>query len=261
LITRYFKNEINEGKIGIMIQIYNKKPIATEIDNNIVYFNAKQVHEALTITWRGKKYLIDKIGIPESQIITKGYNTMGGLQDSTFVSEQAIYMIAFRSNPRKKEAKEYLDKFAIWVSEVIREIRIHGKYEINSPIRIQKNSDVYFQKENSKRLNSKNYIEGGKSQTIEYNTKNMLLHTGKTPVEIKHIGLEKGLKKSECQSAKEVVRKLRPDLAAGISFTDSLVNEDGIDHEKAARISIKYGIPLFHALMEAGVKQERLIDK
>lgn len=244
-----------------MIQIFNKKPISTEVENDVIYFNAKQVHEALTITWRGKQYLIDKIGVPEKHIITKGYNTVGGLQDSTFISEQAIYMIAFRSNPREKKAKEYLDMFVNWVTDVIREIRITGKYEITSPIRIQKNSDVSFQKENSKRLNSKNYLEGGKEQAIEYNTKNMLLHTGKTPKQVRQIGIDNGLKKSECTSAKEVVRKLKPELAASISLTDSLVNEDGVEHEKAARISLKYGIPLFAALMEAGVKQSRLIDK
>ena len=178
-----------------------------------------------------------------------------------YINENALYKIAFTSKPKDENVGKKLDEFVNWVTDVIKQIRVTGKYEITSPIRIQKNSDVTFQKENSKRLNSKNFIEGGKNQAIDYNRKNMIYHTGKTPTQIKEIGLQKGLKKSECTSAKEVVRKLNPELAAGISFTDSLVNEDGLQHEKAAKISLKYGLPLFHALMEAGISKERLIDK
>jgi hypothetical protein len=61
-------------------------------------------------------------------------------------------------------------------------------------------------------------------------------------------------------SGKEVVRRLRPEMAAGMSFTDSLVNEDGLQHEKAAKLSLEFGIPLFKALLDAGIKQNNLCN-
>lgn len=243
-----------------MIQIYSKKPIRVFNEDDNIWFNAKDVYDSLQISWRGRDSLCNEKKIPENWILERYSETSGGNQSCLYINENALYKLAFKSKPKNKELGEKLDDFVNWVTQVIKEIRINGKYELTSPIRIQRNSDVYFQKENSKRLNSKNYLEGGKEQAIDYNRKNMVLHTGKTPKEVKEIGLLKGLKKSECTSAKEVVRKLKPELAASISFTDSLVNEDGVEHEKAAKISLKYGIPLFAALMEAGVKQNRLIE-
>lgn len=258
LIWFFIDNQVYK-KLNSMIQLYSKKPIRILTEKDEIWFNAKDVYDSLQMVWRGGTGLRQEKRIPEKWIIQRGTETSGGLQNALYVNENALYKIAFTSKPKSEDTASKLDDFVNWVTDVIKEIRIHGKYELTSPIRIQKNFDIAYQKENSKRLNAKNYTEGGKGQTIEYNSKNILLHTGKTPTEIKQIGLDRGLKKSECQSAKEVVRKLRPDVAAGISFTDLLVNEDGLEHERAARISIKYGIPLFHALMDAGVKENRLI--
>ena len=242
-----------------MIQIYSNKPIEVLCDDNgDAFFKAQEVFNALDLTWRNIPSSLGTRGVSDNEIrrglkLNHQGNSEVTPQHAVYISEIAMYKLAFRSN--KPEA----NKFTHWAASVIKELREKGSYSISSPIVMQKHYSEDYQKDNSKKINSKNFIEGGAKQTIEYNTKNMVLHTGKTPSEIKEIGLKSGLKKSECTSGKEVVRKLRPEVAAGMSFTDSLVNEDGIQHEKAAKLSLEFGVPLFKALLEAGIKQNRLI--
>lgn len=242
-----------------MIQIYENKPIEVLCDSEgNAFFKAQEVFKALGLTWRNTNESLRGRGIDDEDVrrgvkLTPLNSQDISIHDAVYVSEIAMYKLVFRSN--KPEA----NKFTHWAASVIKELREKGTYSISNPIVMQKHYLEEYQKDNSKKINSKNYIEGGTKQTIEYNTKNMILHTGKTPSEIKKIGLEKGLKKSECTSGKEVVRRLRPEMAAGMSFTDSLVNEDGLQHEKAAKLSLEFGIPLFKALLDAGIKQNRLI--
>jgi prophage antirepressor-like protein len=243
-----------------MIQIYSNKPIEVICnENGDAFFKAQEIFKALGLTWRNTETSLRSRGI-ENEDIRRGANLMPldnqsiGIHDAVYVSEIAMYKLSFRSN--KPEA----NKFTHWAATVIKELREKGTYSIANPIVMKKHYSDDCQKDNSKKINSKNYIEGGIKNTIEYNTKNMVLHTGKTPSEIKKIGLKSGLKKSECTSGKEVVRKLRPEVAAGMSFTDSLVNEDGIQHDKAAKLSLEFGVPLFKALLDAGIKQNRLIQ-
>jgi len=242
-----------------MIQIYENKPIEVLCDKNgNAFFKAQEIFKALDLTWRNTDTSLRSRGIDDIDI-RRGTNLMPlkseeiSIHDAVYVSEIAMYKLVFRSN--KPEA----NKFTHWAASVIKELREKGTYSIASPIIMQKHYSNEYQKYNSKKINSKNYLEGGAKQTIEYNLKNMELHTGKKPKELKEIGLKMGLKKSECTSGKEVVRRLRPDIAAGMSFTDSLVNEDGIQHEKAAKLSLEFGVPLFRALIEAGIDSNRLI--
>lgn len=240
-----------------MIQLYDNKPIEVLYSDGQAFFKAQEVFKALDLTWRNTDTSLRKRGVLDSDI-RRGINLMPidsqGLTnaDSVYISEIAMYKLVFRSN------KPQAEKFTHWAATVIKEIREKGTYSLVSPIVMKKHFDESLQKENSKRINSLNYLEGGEKQTIDYNRKNMLLHTGKTPSEMKEIGLKNGLKKSQCTSGKEVVRRLKPELAAGMSFTDSLVNEDNLKHEKAAQISLELGVPLFKALIDAGVRQERL---
>jgi prophage antirepressor-like protein len=242
-----------------MIQIYENKPIEVLCDDNgNAFFKAQEIFKALSLTWRDTETSLRGRGI-DNDDIRRGVQLVplnsGGItiHDAVYISEIAMYKLVFRSN--KPEA----NKFTHWAATVIKELREKGTYSISSPIVMKKHNSEQYQKDNSKKINSKNFIEGGTKQTIEYNRKNMLLHTGKTPHEIIQLGLEKGLKKSAATSGKQVLRKFRPDIAAGMSFTDSLVNEDGLQHETAAKISLELGIPLFRALLEAGVKENRLI--
>lgn len=114
------------------------------------------------------------------------------------------------------------------------------------------------QKDYSKQINAKNFEEGGVTKTIEYNYKNCILHTGKTPAQIKEIGKYCGLKSTQRTSAKEVIRTLKPAVACSMSFTDKLVSEEGVKHELAAQTAKDYATPLFEQLMKIGLSYEQV---
>ena len=59
------------------------------------------------------------------KVITSGY-TLGGKQKLCFLTEIGLYKLLFRSN--KKEAT----LFQKWICNVIKELRIKGKYELDS---------------------------------------------------------------------------------------------------------------------------------
>ena len=101
--------------------LYSSIQINTAIDDKgDAWFVAKEVFEALEIAWRGTKSLQK---LPESWIAIRSFRTPSGTQDTIFISEPAVYMVAFRSN--KPEAV----KFTQWVcEEVLPAIRRQGFY-------------------------------------------------------------------------------------------------------------------------------------
>ncbi len=54
--------------------------------------------------------------------------TLGGQQNTTFLTEQGLYKVLMRS--RKKIAEQFQD----WVCEVVEEIRKNGKYELEKKL-------------------------------------------------------------------------------------------------------------------------------
>lgn len=169
------------------------------------------------------------------------------------VTESAVYKLALASNLDK--AKPFRD----WVaSEVLPSIRKHGYYSIaNQTNEILIHTNISIQKSNSKEINAKNYIEKGVESVIEYNKQSCIFHTGKTPHEIKEIGQKAGLKTAERTSAKEVLRHIKPEIACGMSFTDSLVKE-GFDLKTVSELSLKCAVPLFQGMIELGVTPKEL---
>lgn len=169
------------------------------------------------------------------------------------VTESGLYKLALFSNLEK--AKPFRD----WVaSEVLPSIRKNGYYSIaNQSESIMIHTNVAIQKSNSKDINSKNFIEKGLDSVIEYNRNSCLLHTGKTTTEIKQIGKQKGLKTTERNSAKEVLRHIKPELACAMSFTDSLVQK-GFDLKTVSELSLKAAVPLFQGMIELGIKPKEL---
>ena len=171
----------------------------------------------------------------------------------TMVTESGMYKLALASNLEK--AKPFRD----WVaSEVLPSIRKNGYYSIaNQTEKILIHTNISIQKQNSKDINAKNYIENGIESVIEYNRKSCLLHTGKNPHDIKVIGRELGLKSKERTSAKEVLRHIKPELACAMSFTDDLVNK-GFDLNTISELSLKCAVPLFQGMIELGIKPKEL---
>lgn len=169
------------------------------------------------------------------------------------ITESAMYKLALASNLEK--AKPFRD----WVtSEVLPSIRKNGYYSIaDQTEKIMIHTDVLIQKQNSKDINAKNYIERGLDSVIEYNRLNCLKHTGRLPHEIKEIGKKCGLKSIERSSAKEVLRHIKPELACSMSFVDDLVKK-GFDFNTVSDLSLRAAVPLFQGMIELGIKPKEL---
>ena len=100
---------------------FNDFPVRTQSEGDQLWFAARDVCTALGLKWHGKVLL----GIPEGwQSMRSGLTLRRGTQNIRFISEPAVYKLAFRSN--KPEA----DAFTNWIaSEVVPAIRKTGKYE------------------------------------------------------------------------------------------------------------------------------------
>lgn len=94
--------------------------VRTSIENNQVWFVAKDVCAALAIPWNGSTTLQS---IPKAWQGVSKLHTPSGKQALIIITEPAVYKLAFRSN--KPEA----DAFTNWVaSEVLPAIRQAGGY-------------------------------------------------------------------------------------------------------------------------------------
>jgi prophage antirepressor-like protein len=220
---------------------FQEKEIRTIQENGKTWFSGQDVFGVLELTWKGASELLSKRQINKDHVIKKGYETSGGKQDLVFISEVALYKIALRA-----QKSAIADKFVDWVSELL--VSINSYVSAKDALGLKHHLKVEVQKSFSKQINSKNYREGGVEQTIDYNIKNCLLHTDKTPKQVIQVGKNNGLKSKDTSSAKQVIRTLDPALACSMSLTDSLV-KDGVDHEEAAKISRTSGRVLFEDLM------------
>lgn len=116
---------------------------------------------------------------------------------------------------------------------------------------IEDHKKVEIQKQNSKEANTFHYFNGGVLDVIQYNRKNCVEHTGKRPSEWKEIGKQAGLKSKDRTSGKEVIRKLKPETACSMSFTDNLVKQ-GCPVDEAIELSKKHALPLFEGMLKLG---------
>ena len=107
-----------------IVRAFNTNDLHTEIvikgTNDKQLFRASDVGVVLDIT------IIRSVirDFDESEKIVHTMQTIGGLQEVTFLTEKGLYKVLFRS--RKPIAKKFQD----WVFEVVNEIRLHGKYEM-----------------------------------------------------------------------------------------------------------------------------------
>lgn len=103
----------------------SNQPIRVEVENDELWFVAKDVCAALGIGWRG-----DSLSqIPEEWKGMRKFRTPGGTQDLTVISEAGMYKLAFRCH-----SSEVADKFTNFVASVILpSIRKTGRYELGQP--------------------------------------------------------------------------------------------------------------------------------
>lgn len=101
--------------------IFQDHQIRTVIENDQLWFVAKDVCSALDISWNGATLK----PLPESWQGMLKFHTPSGKQNLRTISEPAVYKLAFRSN------KSQADEFTNWIAgEVVPSIRKTGKYDI-----------------------------------------------------------------------------------------------------------------------------------
>lgn len=99
----------------------SNQPIRVEVVKDVLWFVAKDVAKALNITWSGATLA----QIPDDWKGVMKFNTPGGVQDLTVITEAGMYKLAFRC-----QSSVVADKFTNWVaSEVLPSIRKTGRYE------------------------------------------------------------------------------------------------------------------------------------
>jgi prophage antirepressor-like protein len=74
-------------------------------------------------------------------------DTLGGIQETTMLTEQGLYKVILRSR------KPIAVKFQDWVCEVIEEIRKTGEYKSRKQAEITKSNELFIQQYNGKTVN------------------------------------------------------------------------------------------------------------
>jgi len=175
----------------------------------------------------------------------------------TFISESGLYKLMLRS--RKPEMNQFRD----WVTrDVLPTLRKNVEEHLifkKASVEIGKHLNEEQHIIDSKNINGKNMREGGKNQTVDYNIKNCVDHDdlGRTPKEVKKWAEDIGMKSKERTSAKQVFRKTNKPIACSMSFHDSLVY-NGIDYDKALKVSNGVGKELFKELIKIGFEPKEL---
>jgi anti-repressor protein len=164
----------------------------TNHDTNVVMFVASEVgkawghtniKQAVTRLLNPEEYkVIKKSDFPEFfKILVRNKVLPTKAQRIQLIVESGMYKLVLSSNLEK--AKYFRD----WVTgEVLPSIRKNGYYSIaDQTQKLMIHTNHLIQKQNSKDVNAKNYIENGVRSVIDYNRKSCLLHSGKTTTEVK----------------------------------------------------------------------------
>lgn len=101
---------------------FSDVPIRLRMEGDTVWFVAKDVCKALNITWSGNTLA----QIPDEWKGVLNFNTPGGNQELTCISEAGMYKLAFRCQS-SKVADDFTNKVA---SEILPSIRKTGRYEL-----------------------------------------------------------------------------------------------------------------------------------
>jgi hypothetical protein len=191
------------------------KVIRDEFDEEI---SLGEISQSNYLNERGRSYIMFELTkVQAIQVLTR---------ESKFVRKAIIYKLDSLENKPK--------------SDVISQIEQHT----HRPNQIQSAKDA------NKYAFTK---QGGKEDAIDWNRKTCFYFTGKTPSEWKEWAKKQNVPSKERTSGKEVVRKFRPDRAAGISVAD-FFHSMGEPDEVALRVG-EQAIPVVNMLMKYQNKQ------
>ncbi len=236
---------------------YNQKEVRTFEKNGEIWFVARDVCDILDLGSASQAVngRADRPGSgldddeKGSDIVTTPY---GELEMLT-INEAGLYTLIIRSN--KPEAK----KFKRWIThDVLPQIRTTGQYipPQKGILPVQAHTQREVQVEMSKRVNGRNYHRGGKRAIIKHNIKSCLVHTGQTPRAVKEEGKRRKLPSRLRQSAKEVLRAIKPEKACCMSMADNLIEQGHFD-DKVFAVTTK-AESVFKGLLALGVTPAEL---
>jgi prophage antirepressor-like protein len=107
---------------------FSGQNIRIHCENNVCYVCAKDVCEALGISWQGEKTLQ---AIPNDWKLSRETPHSGQKRQAIFINQKAVMKLAFRSN--KPEA----DKFVNWVCEILEKLSRGEEVSITQSAQIQ----------------------------------------------------------------------------------------------------------------------------
>ncbi len=118
-----------------IVKAFNSNELHTNIaikgDYNNPIFRASDIGEILEMG----NIRTSIINFDESEKVVHTMDTLGGLQQVTFLTEKGLYKVLFKSR------KTIAEIFQNWVCEVIKEIRLKGVYDLQKVI-IEKNNQL-----------------------------------------------------------------------------------------------------------------------
>jgi prophage antirepressor-like protein len=117
-------------------------------------FQANQIGKLLGIA--KIRNVINKFD--ESQKVACKIGTLGGMQETTFLTETGLYRLISRSN------KPLAVKFQNWICDVIKEIRINGEYKLKE----QKEIDNKIKQEREKRNMHNKLLDAYHQKNVVY---------------------------------------------------------------------------------------------
>jgi hypothetical protein len=153
--------------------------------------------------------------------------TSSGVQNKTFWTKKGVIRLGFFVKSEK--AKQFRD----WAEDLILKVLERPVDKIES---LEAHTKREVQIQNSKDINRYLFKNWDRETLIEYNRKNCQMVSGYLPSELRKIGRANGLKSTQYNSGKEVLRNMRPELAAQMSLNDDLV-QNGVRLTEANSLS------------------------
>ena len=100
----------------------------------------------------------------ETEKVVHSMHTHGGTQEVTFLTAKGLYKVLFKSR------KPIAEQFQNWVCDIIEEIRLTGKYDLEKQLEEAKNEIIHIEETNKTMLIKQKILEREKILLKEYAT-------------------------------------------------------------------------------------------
>ena len=149
-------------------------------------FNSNELHTEIVIkgTYDNPLFRASDVGVVleisnirtsiqffnDTEKVVHTMDTLGGTQDVTFLTEKGLYKVLFKSR------KPIAEKFQNWVCDIIKEIRLKGKYELEKQLEQAKNEIEKIEETNKKEVSIKVQREREQILLREFGTAGSLVY-------------------------------------------------------------------------------------